>query len=581
MKIGYVILAHRHPHLAARLARLLVETGGVAAIHYDAGAGAAPVEAMKAELGDLADRVRWAERVRAGWGEWPMIEATLNGVETLLTLPEPPDYIQLLSGADFPIRPLADYAAFLTRHSGAEFIESHAENATQWVTGGLSRDRYRYRHYFNWKKHPKLFDWNYRMQRALGLKRRLPEGMEPHFGSQWCTLTRQTWRDIVELARRPDILAAFRHSWIPDEMFLQTLVAHLGRPPRNGTLTLHQFDDKGVPIVYHDDHADYLAEQPFFFARKVSPHASNLRDRLEAVARAPASATAIEDREIGRRTAEYRDFCIANKQGRAGRRVVGRTGEEGHDANRPRKRNADDWYGELAWNRIPYLVLVGRCFEELRLISSLLDKTPGIVCHGGLFAAGEAEFAGGAECFAGYRRRDVPLRDHNRETFLSDVIHAAGERRTGFIHDWTLDERPRSVPLWDRRARFVLVSGDRLRAWLEGKSGPGRGFQGARFTPSHFRDWQELDRSWHCAVEAELDKANARHLRLDLLAADWPERLERFLECLELPGRIPKLDRARAREAAQHLSKPTAVLADAGQFYAMIADPAVRRAHEA
>jgi hypothetical protein len=74
----------------------------------------------------------------------------------------------------------------------------------------------------------------------------------------------------------------FRTTWIPDETFFQTLVRHLvpEHEIRTRTLTFLMFTDYGMPVNFHNDHYDLLLSQDFLFARKISPDARDLRERL-------------------------------------------------------------------------------------------------------------------------------------------------------------------------------------------------------------------------------------------------------------------------------------------------------------
>jgi hypothetical protein len=74
----------------------------------------------------------------------------------------------------------------------------------------------------------------------------------------------------------------FRTSWIPDETFFQTLVRHLvpTEEIQSRTLTFLMFSDYGMPVTFYDDHYELLLAQDFLFARKISPEAKTLRQRL-------------------------------------------------------------------------------------------------------------------------------------------------------------------------------------------------------------------------------------------------------------------------------------------------------------
>jgi hypothetical protein len=521
MKIGYAILAHDHPLNVARLAQRLIEADGIVSLHLDRKGGPGPVEAVRSALGAAADRVVWPERVSVGWGEWSMIEASLNAVRAIFAAGHQPDYVHLMSGADYPIRPIADFKAFLGRHAGTDFIESYSLNDRQWVRDGLTRERYEYRHFFNYKRHPKLFEWNWRLQRALGLRRSLPGGMTAHFGSQWCTLTARSWKTILDMAQRADIVRAFKMSWIPDEMFCQTLLSGSFAPSSNRHLTLYEFSDYGVPIVYCNGHFEHLREQPFFFARKISPFAARLRDELDRAVRGEAGLPSFPDSQIGKPTQSYERFRKRNRHGEPGRRIPG--------------FSKDPWYGDLEWNRKPYVVFMGTSSEELHFIAGELDKVPGIAGHGRLFAADEIHFAGNRSRYAGYGCREIGLRDHKQPNFLADVIHAAPSDLCTFALDWNDDPYITDVVRFDKRARIILVKGSVLRAFAEDEKAlgaPGERPLDVVKLRRPFLSFQARQSEFYEKNAEQLEKADAKFIEIDLYGMEWRRQIADFLSPL-------------------------------------------------
>ena len=104
-----------------------------------------------------------------------------------------------------------------------------------------------------------------------------------------------TWpaaRAILADIRRNKRLAFFRTVWIPDEMVFQSYVAALVRREAIAGfgLTHFQFSNRGKPVVYHEDHGDYVRTLDRFFFRKISPEAKALRAACLARARAPTMA---------------------------------------------------------------------------------------------------------------------------------------------------------------------------------------------------------------------------------------------------------------------------------------------------
>ena len=89
-------------------------------------------------------------------------------------------------------------------------------------------------------------------------------------------------------------------------MVFQTYVARAGAARRRSpasALTHFQFTNRGKPIVFHDDHADYVRTLDRFFVRKVSPEAQRLRAAcLALAARARRRRAARPDRHAAATT---------------------------------------------------------------------------------------------------------------------------------------------------------------------------------------------------------------------------------------------------------------------------------------
>ncbi len=517
MKLGFLILAHADPANTARLVRLLLESDAAVCLHYDLKAGEAPLREIRERLGDLADRLILATRVRVSWGEWSIVEATLNGLAALLEADRDLDYIHLMSGSDYPIRPISEFRSFLARHAGVDFIESHAINRKRWVKDGLSRERYQYRHFFNFKTHPRLFHWCWKTQSALKIRRKPPAGLPIHMGSQWWTLTAATCRLVLARGTSKAMVRFFRHSWIPDEMAVQSLAAQTGHKHSNRHLTLYQFNDYGVPIVYHDSHAAYLSRQPFFFARKLSPFAVKLRDALDRIICGEEKAIAFHDRDIGSPTGEYSDFMALRRNGIAGLRIPGQV---------PAGK-----LGELAWNIRRYIVVAGTSTYELQQAAALLRRIPQLVCHGFLFAAHEVDFVEGASSLAGYSRSAIALRDHAPASFLSDIIRAKAGSTTCFLLRWHEAQAFfNDVLRHDPHATLILLKGGVMRAYRDihaltphepgGTRDEGRVPEAARITA-----FQEEFLTFAESPPVPGMQPAAAHHQIDVLDRNWPRRV--------------------------------------------------------
>lgn len=420
VSVCFLMLAHERPDVCARLARQLLRDGDLA-IHLDATARGDFQDDMRDALGNDYDRILWAERVSVGWGEWSMVQATLNGLEAIRRGRLTPDYVYLLSGADYPIRPLWQLKAFLARNPGTEFIESRDAESDRWVRRGIQHARYRYRHWLNWRKSPRLFSLSIKLQRLLRLERSFPPPFRPHMGSQWWVLTWRTCETVLDLASDPALIGFFRTTWVPDELFFQTVVRHVVRDQSRidgRHLTHYLFTGYGVPLVFHNDHFDYLCRQPYFFARKISPHASSLRTRLDQRL-ADCELQVPPDDGVGHDTGEYKRFIEQHSGPHPAQRVWGHLGAEP--------------LGELAFNTRSYLVFAASDPAVLKAAMAELPGHPALRLHGRLFQDDPIPFAGEQKRFAGYGSGDTHIRDHDRRAFLVDLIESEPERTTGYF----------------------------------------------------------------------------------------------------------------------------------------------------
>ncbi|MCC6303684.1 MAG: glycosyl transferase [Rhodobacteraceae bacterium] len=331
-RIAYVLLAHRDPEGVVAQARRLTAAGDVVAIHFDANAPAAQFETIRKGLA-ANDRVTFAaRRIRCGWGEWSLVAATLEAVRAALAAFPAATHVYMISGDCMPIKSAEYIHAWLDR-SDADHIESFDFFNSGWIKTGMREERLIFRHYLNERRHKRLFYASLEAQRRLGLRRRIPEDIDVMIGSQWWCLRRATLSAILDfVAGRPDIAAFFRTTWIPDETFFQTLVPHLVPDVeiRRRTPTFLLFSDYGMPVTFYNDHHDLLLSQDFLFARKISPEAAELKERLGELYATRGATFRISDE--GRRLHGF-----LTGRGRIGRRFAPRFWETEGSLGRERE----------------------------------------------------------------------------------------------------------------------------------------------------------------------------------------------------------------------------------------------------
>ncbi|NSX53335.1 DUF5928 domain-containing protein [Parasulfitobacter algicola] len=331
-KIAYILLCHKDPQAIIAQANRLTAVGDYISIHFDGRSKDADFKEIKSALSDNSNVVFTQKRLKCGWGEWSLVQASLNAVSAAEQAFPDATHFYMLSGDCMPIKS-AEYAHDFLNGDYVDYIESLDYFDSNWIKTGMKEERLIYRHFFNERTQKRRFYTAYGLQKRFGLTRDIPEDIQVMIGSQWWCLRRQTIEAILNFIKtRPDVIRFFKTTWIPDETFFQTLVRHLvpRQEIRNRTLTFLMFSDYGMPVSFYNDHYDILLSQDCLFARKISPDAVILKQRLGALY--AATDVTFDISNEGRRL-----YAFLTGRGREGRRYATRFWESESTIGRDRE----------------------------------------------------------------------------------------------------------------------------------------------------------------------------------------------------------------------------------------------------
>jgi Family of unknown function (DUF5927)/Core-2/I-Branching enzyme len=410
MSVGFVMLVHSALDRAEEVARHWAKADCPVVIHVDRKVKRRDFNEFVAQLADL-DNVAFSQRYSCEWGTWSLVEASQDASELLLKEFPEVRHVYLASGSCLPLRPVQELKDYLAERPMTNFIESVTTEDVPWTVGGLDEERFTLRFPFSWKRRRRMFDAYVSLQRKLKFKRKIPEGLVPHLGSQWWCLTRQTLTAILEDPDRAAYDRYFSKVWIPDESYYQTLVRLYSTNIESRSLTLSKFDFQGKPHIFYDDHMQLLRRSDCFVARKIWPHADKLyngflSDDASIFTGAepnPGKIDRIFSKAVERRT-----------KGRPGLYMQSRFPNAG-------------WENGLT--SAPFAVFEG--FSELfEDFDDWLARVVGARVHGHLFSPDGVEFAGGQGVFAGALSDSLDLRDYNPRAFLTNLVwNTRGERQ--------------------------------------------------------------------------------------------------------------------------------------------------------
>lgn len=410
-KITFIILAHENSDHVADLAKLLTEwdPNAHAVIHYDLGAPMKQFDLLKEKTASLPRVHLVKDRQKCGWGTFALVDGVVRALRVIRREKIDCDRVMLVSGACMPIRPLAQFSQFLDAHPKTEFIEAYDSS---WMVGGLRRERYQYWHFFNHQTHQKLFNAHFQLQRMFWPKRKFPRSLEPRFGSQWWCLSWKLCEKILDyIQKHPLVYFFFSTTWIPDELFFQTMAVkftHIDNLARR-TLTFFHFNDWGKPIVLLDDHVEMLRDLPFFFARKVSPHAKKLRAHLIETAKAPAPETPLKIDFAHRYRFPYKEkIAELPKASPLTPALFQHT-------------NLGVWADILEKCPKSFAVLYGPP-ALTRPAADAIRGTAGLTVLGRIMGEGRVDLGPGVRTFKGLHADDDLMRDFNRPAYFARIL---------------------------------------------------------------------------------------------------------------------------------------------------------------
>ncbi|WP_353720658.1 beta-1,6-N-acetylglucosaminyltransferase [Dyadobacter sp. 676] len=262
MKIAHLILAHSAPAQLARLIGALEDPDACIFVHLDRKTDLAAFPFLT--NGERMTLV--ADRVNVAWGAYSIVEATVRGFKAIARSGQDFDYVNLLSGADYPVRSGSEISDFFARNHGKNFME-YSPVHQDWQEAIPRITEYHLTNYH--------FAGKYLAQKWLNRllhARKMPAGLEPVGRSQWMSLTMDAVRYVLEyLANHPEVVRFFKLTWAPDEMIFQTILYNSPFLPSLVNDNLRYIDwSKGQPspkILTEEDLERVLASGKLY-ARK-------------------------------------------------------------------------------------------------------------------------------------------------------------------------------------------------------------------------------------------------------------------------------------------------------------------------
>lgn len=262
MRVAHAILVHRSPEQVKRLVQRIGHKDVDIWIHVDKKSDGS---LFRKSIGDA--NVFFVKRnVDVAWAGFSMVEAMLSCIrEILANQPGKYDYINFLSGQDYPIKDQQKFLEFLADKKGWEFV-----GIRQLESEGPDWERFT-GYYFN-ELSPLAKRVTEKLARTFLSPRRFPYPYSVMRGTQWITVSAAAAAYIIDFVdKNRGFCNYFRRVHAPDEFFFQTI---LYNSPFRYLLMDHTFhytdwsEGKEHPRMLTLEDAGKLVDSENFFARK-------------------------------------------------------------------------------------------------------------------------------------------------------------------------------------------------------------------------------------------------------------------------------------------------------------------------
>lgn len=284
MKHAYLIIAHKEPDQLMTLVSYLDHEDNDIFIHLDK---RVPIKEFTgvAEACNKSKCIFIEQRCHVSWGGQNQIKAELLLYEYALQAGSY-DFFHLMSGCCMPIKPIGFINTFFEENKGKEFIGFFNRDANSISS------RIKYRYYFQsgflCDSFPQvagiLQSVLVRLQRTLHIIRNC--GMEPKKGPNWCTLTKEAVKYLINSKKL--ITKYFYHGFCADEIYKQTIL--WDSPFRNkiynqnflpeGNLYLTIWQGGAHPYVFKPTDEDTILKSNMLYARKFDLYTINKMKKL-------------------------------------------------------------------------------------------------------------------------------------------------------------------------------------------------------------------------------------------------------------------------------------------------------------
>jgi hypothetical protein len=265
MRIAHLIIAHKNPGQLERLIVTMKHTMFDLYIHLDKKTDIASFRQIERH-----ENVYFIKnRIVCNWGGYSIVRAILNSIDEVLNSGKEYEFINLMSGQDYPLKSTNDIYQYLSERLGNSFVAYEPLDNVWWVDAVT---RYEFYHFTDLKLIGRYF--LQKIVNALMPRRKFPLNLTLYGSkkSTWWVLNADAARYLVSFVQDNSKLDRFmKFTWGADEFLITSIIMNSPFKDKVVNDNLRYVDwssgDVHPKILSKDDLPDLIkADQ--YFARK-------------------------------------------------------------------------------------------------------------------------------------------------------------------------------------------------------------------------------------------------------------------------------------------------------------------------
>ncbi len=229
------------------------------------------------ELKKMGNVTRVYKRYAVHWGGTSILKCELFLIKCAMEESDA-DYIHIISGEDYPIKPLETFLNTFDNAKDVSFLSYVHLPHPKWQNNSYKR----FEHFYPFdlyhdrnKSKQKAEQW-VNFQKKWHIHRTIPHYFEHLYGgSQWFSITREAAQVVIKYTRRhPAFYRRMRFTFAPEESYIQTVLLNLMPVEKvlNDNLRFIRWKNENgnAPANLGTEHFHLLAASKSLFARKFS-----------------------------------------------------------------------------------------------------------------------------------------------------------------------------------------------------------------------------------------------------------------------------------------------------------------------